>query len=97
MVPADCILFEEMHITCDEKEHYNHKIIAEKEPSYYNENEDMDNHHENPDIILLTGSKVMTGGGKAVVCCVGDNTHLKKHTKRSKFKKEEFTDLENKL
>ena len=35
-----------------------------------------DNHKEHPDNTLLTGSFVMSGGGKAVVLSVGKNTSL---------------------
>jgi magnesium-transporting ATPase (P-type) len=35
-----------------------------------------DNHLQNPDPFLLSGSLVLTGQGKALVCSVGDNTLL---------------------
>jgi magnesium-transporting ATPase (P-type) len=37
---------------------------------------DIDNHTEHPDPFLLSDTKVMTGQGKAIVCCVGENTVL---------------------
>jgi magnesium-transporting ATPase (P-type) len=34
------------------------------------------NHKEHPDPFLLSNSKILTGSGKAVVCCVGKSTKL---------------------
>lgn len=77
MVPADCILIEEMNITVDETLYGNGRQV-EKEPSTrsFDSEGDPDNHDKNPDNILLTGTSIMTGGGKAVVCSVGDHTLL---------------------
>lgn len=86
-MPADCILIEEMNINVDETSYGNTKSV-EKEPSavleYDEDNADQqpDNHKDNPDNILLTGTMIMSGGGKAVVCCVGTNTHLGRLGKR---------------
>ena len=68
-----------MNITVDESK-YGYSKSVEKEPSchIYDEHGDYDNHKENPDICLLTGTMVMTGGGKAVICAVGQNTSLGK-------------------
>lgn len=78
IVPADCLLFEEMNIAVDESRYGNSRAV-EKEPSDFHPEEDeddIDNHKDNPDIVLLTGSMIMSGGGKAVVCAVGTNTAL---------------------
>lgn len=79
-IPADCVLTEEMNITVDESI-YGTEGYVEKELSKVNyENVDdggeYDNHKRNPDPFLLTGTMVMTGSGKAIVCAVGDNTLL---------------------
>ena len=37
---------------------------------------DVDNHKDNPDVILLSDSKVMRGEGTAIVLAVGDMTYL---------------------
>jgi magnesium-transporting ATPase (P-type) len=77
---------EEMNITVDESKYGGSKCV-EKEPSALREDEEgaediegdqePDNHKEvNPDNCLLTGTMVMSGGGKAVVCSVGPNTVL---------------------
>jgi len=79
IVPADCILFEEMNISVDETK-YNNGMDVEKEPSAVLEHADdfgdTDNHKKNPDFCLLTDSMVMSGGGKAVVCAVGSSTSI---------------------
>jgi len=90
-VPADCIIVEEMNIHVDESMYDPRAVDVEKEPSEKfdkprrDEDDDADdkyavvhndNHYENPDPILLTGSKVMNGSGRAVVCSVGKNTRL---------------------
>ena len=46
-------------------------------------NAEPDNHKEHPDPFLFTDSKVMTGQGKALVCCVGDNTLLARNRKKN--------------
>jgi len=38
------------------------------------EEQPADNHKDNPDPFLLTGTMIMSGQGKAVVCAVGKNT-----------------------
>lgn len=66
-----------MNIKVDESRYGNSQAV-EKEPSAlkkYPEDEP-DNHKEHPDNCLLTGSLVMSGGGKALVCAVGENTSL---------------------
>lgn len=80
-VPADCILIEEMNMTVDQSMYYKKQPHIEKEQSvYYGKDDaftaDIDNHHRHPDPFLLSDSKVMTGQGKAIVCCVGGNTLL---------------------
>jgi magnesium-transporting ATPase (P-type) len=60
--------------------------------------QDQDNHKEHPDPFLFTDSKVMTGQGKAIVCCVGENTLLARKRKRSDLViTEQHTFLEDKL
>ena len=57
-------------MTVDEKLYYPDKHeYATKQCSYAGEN-----HLDNPDPILLSGSLIMTGNGKAVVMAVGKNT-----------------------
>ena len=76
MIPADCILMEEMNIRMDESL-YGTVDYVEKAASkrfYSAQGGDPDNHKDNPDNCLLNGSAVMTGGGRAVVCSVGSNT-----------------------
>jgi magnesium-transporting ATPase (P-type) len=43
--------------------------------------EEPDNHKGHPDPFLFSDSKVMTGSGKALVLCVGDETILAKNRK----------------
>lgn len=80
IVPADCILIEEMNITVNESKYRENAECVEKEPSALNEypenDDERDNHTKNPDNCLLSGSMVMSGGGKAVILAVGDNTSL---------------------
>ena len=69
-VPADCLLIQEMDMSVDEKLYYPDKHeYAVKQCSY-----EGGNHLDNPDPILLSGSLIMTGSGKAVVLAVGKNT-----------------------
>ena len=69
-VPADCLLIQEMDMTVDEKMYYpDRAALATKQCSDKGEN-----HLANPDPILLAGSLIMSGGGKAVVLAVGKNT-----------------------
>lgn len=70
-IPADCVLIDGMDITVDEKYyHHQHETIVRKSLS----SPDGDNHRENPDPFILAKSLVMTGSGRAVICCVGENT-----------------------
>jgi Ca2+-transporting ATPase len=76
IVPADCLLIEEMNIAVDESKYGNSKNV-EKEPSSKNaegadEDGQPDNHKKNPDNCLLTGTMIMSGGGRAVICAVGE-------------------------
>jgi magnesium-transporting ATPase (P-type) len=34
------------------------------------------NHKEHPDPFIFSNSKILTGSGKALVCCVGKSTKL---------------------
>ena len=57
-----------------------------------------DNHKDNPDIILLSDTKVMKGEGRAIVMAVGKHTLLSRSRKKEHLEiKEELTDLEQKL
>jgi|APSaa5957512535_1039671.scaffolds.fasta_scaffold356495_1 magnesium-transporting ATPase (P-type) len=59
--------------------------IEKSESFSYNNEEngvyDHDNHKEHPDPFLLSGSMIMTGSGRALVCAVGNNTRLAKNRK----------------
>ena len=70
-VPADCLLIEEMDMWVDERIYYPERPnLAEKQASQ----DGGKNHLENPDPVLLAGSLIMSGFGKAVVLAVGKNT-----------------------
>jgi Ca2+-transporting ATPase len=57
-----------------------------------------DNHKSHPDPFLFTDSKIMSGQGKAIICCVGENTLLAKSRKPTDLTiEEQHTDLERKL
>ena len=65
-IPADCLLIDGQDLSIDE--------------SYYNQNEvravkkkvaSEKNYYENPDPFLLSQSLIVSGVGRAVVCCVG--------------------------
>jgi len=79
-MPADCVLLEEMNITVDESIYGTEGYIEKELSTQFNENAEdggeTDNHKQNPDPFLLTGSMIMTGSGRAIVCSVGDNTLL---------------------
>lgn len=72
-VPADCVILEAMDLTVDECMYFEdrqtivNKTIS-KGPDHHKE--------ENPDILLLTRSLVLTGSGRAVVCAVGKRTRI---------------------
>ena len=51
--------------------------------------EDIDNHKQHPDPFLLSDSKVMTGQGRAIVCCVGGNTLLARTRRPEQLKIQE--------
>lgn len=110
-VPADCLLLEEMNITVDESLYFSKKGQGDhhrcaKEPSdYYGLGHKdgfglplEDNHKTHPDPFLFSDSKVMTGWGKALVCCVGENTLLA-HTRKPQdlVVEEQRTFLEQRL
>ena len=83
-VPADCILIDGMDITVDEASYYEgRETIVRKNLSTG------ENHKENPDPFLLSGSLVLTGTGRAVVCAVGKNTHLAQSQGEEEVPKEE--------
>ena len=101
-VPADCLLVEEMGVKVDETMYDASAMGREKETSetvedpsesgerfYDNPDWIPDNHKSNPDPFLLTGSLVLTGAGRAVVCCVGDSTLLDRERGTNALKLEE--------
>jgi len=61
-----------------------------------NEDGDLeDNHKSNPDITLLSDTKVMKGECRAIVLAVGKHTLLSRGRKKEHLEiKEELTDLE---
>jgi P-type Ca2+ transporter type 2C len=96
-VPADCILVEEMNITVDQTLYHPDASKLEKNISRVL-GKGEDNHTDHPDPFLLSNSKVMTGQGKAIVCCVGENTLLARNRKpKDLVIEEQFTFLEDKL
>jgi Ca2+-transporting ATPase len=79
-VPADCIILEEMNMKVDQSMYNPNETEVDKEESTVNES-GHDNHKEHPDPFLFTDSKIVCGQGKAIVCCVGENTILGKTRK----------------
>jgi magnesium-transporting ATPase (P-type) len=78
-VPADCVLVDETNITVDESMYNSKDTAVEKSESFcYGDeyNREYDNHKEHPDPFLLSGSMIMTGSGRAIVCAVGKETRL---------------------
>lgn len=69
------LLIEEMNITVDESLYKKGDVKVEKETSV-NYGQQQDNHQTHPDPFLFSDTKIMTGQGKAIVCCVGDSTLL---------------------
>ena len=73
-----------MNISVDQSSYYKGDVKVPKENSVELDDEEggePDNHKQNPDPFLFTDSKVMTGQGKALVCCVGENTLLARKRK----------------
>jgi Ca2+-transporting ATPase len=68
-IPADCILIESQDFSVDETYYRqsNQKATPKKVASN-------DNFDQCPDPFLLSSTLVATGVGKAVVCCVGENS-----------------------
>lgn len=53
---------------------------------------------ENPDPFLYTETKICTGQGRAIVCCVGHSCYINKNRKKADLViKEQKTELEDKL
>lgn len=102
-VPADCLLIDETNIAVDQSMYNPMETWVEKSLSFKTANqthygEEADNHKENPDPFLLSASKIMSGGGMAVVCAVGENTRLARSTRQEDLViKEQHTYLEQKL
>lgn len=92
-IPTDCILIEGIDITVDESlYHEGRETIIKKQVGTG------DNHRDNPDPFLLARSLVMSGKGKAVVCCVGKYTQLARQPDLELFGQEEKqTPLQEKL
>jgi magnesium-transporting ATPase (P-type) len=67
-VPADCILFDSFEVACDESLFSGNKRLVSKSTLTDS------NLIDNPNPFLFSNSLVMQGQGKALVCCVGDNT-----------------------
>lgn len=104
-VPADCILLEEANVKVDQSMYNPIETEVAKDVSLkFGEaqqregQQEEDNHKENPDPFLLAASMVMAGSGKALVCCVGENTRLARSTNQEDLViKEQQTSLEEKL
>mmetsp|Transcript_18409 Transcript_18409/g.28247 ORF Transcript_18409/g.28247 Transcript_18409/m.28247 type:complete len:280 (-) Transcript_18409:1096-1935(-) len=80
--------------------YFQNQTVAPKEQSVYYgpEGAEPDNHKYHPDPFLFSDAKIMTGQGKAVVCCVGDNTLLARNRKpKDLVIEEQHTFLEDKL
>jgi len=86
-----------MNITVDESLYQKGNCKVEKEIStYYGQQQD--NHQTHPDPFLFSDTKIMTGQGKAIVCCVGDSTLLARSRRPKDLVIEErSTFLEEKL
>lgn len=65
-VPADCLLVEGQDLSIDESFYNQNEIRAVKKKVASEKN-----YNENPDPFLLSQSLIVSGVGKAVVCCVG--------------------------
>jgi len=80
------------------KERGNMKSLRIEDVEEEDEDEEFNNHKKNPDPFLFTGSMVMTGSGKAVVCSVGKNTRVSRNRQLGDLLiKNESTFLEDKL
>ena len=92
-IPADCILIEGMDVTVDETLYHEDRDTVIKKTVATGSN-----HRENPDPFLLSRSLVMSGKGKALVCCVGRYSQLARQPNLENFNKEEkLTPLQEKL
>lgn len=67
-MPADCIVFESVNISTDESALTGEPDELKKFPVT------ADNIDSNPCPLLLRSTLCATGSGKAIVCCVGENT-----------------------
>jgi len=77
VIPADAIMIQEMNVTVDESLYGITDYVAKQTSQrFVAQGAETDNHKDNPDNCLLTGTAIMTGGGRAIVCAVGDNTLL---------------------
>ena len=93
-VPADCLLIEEMDMTVDEKAYYPDRHDAAVKQC----GGDVEYNFNNPNPILLSGSLIMTGNGKAVVLAVGKRTLRETELTKDELKiGEENTPLMKKL
>lgn len=102
LIPADCILLEEMNVTVDESMYHRpgsgQDSVAKECSFQFMDPQKPDNHKDNPDPFLYADSKVMTGQGKAIVCAVGNMTRLARNRKEGDLvMKEQTTHLEHLL
>lgn len=102
-VPADCIVLDEMSLEIDQsiysKKGDQKRVKKGESQLMQNEDGDLeDNHKSNPDITLLSDTKVMKGECRAIVLAVGKHTLLSRSRKKDHLEiKEDLTDLEQKL
>lgn len=100
-VPADCIILNEMKMKVDESLYFPHRVnptSKEESQVWLSKGKLEDNHKKHPDPFLFTDTKVMEGQGRAIVCCVGQNTVLARIRKPEDLViNEQQTDLEKKL
>lgn len=78
MIPADCILIEATNLGIDERNVFpeNNEVEVKNVSEYskLDSGEIINNHTDNPNPFLFFNTRVTTGHGKALVCCVGENT-----------------------
>lgn len=72
-MPADCILLESKDLVVDEHVYANGQELIKKK-NVANEK----NYDEKRDCFLLAKSDIVSGEGKAVVCCVGEARQIYK-------------------
>ena len=67
-----------MNISVDETmyNYRNTNVYKDVSKQHKSDYEEPDNHSTDPQPFLLSGSKVLTGSGRAIVCSVGENTRF---------------------